>query len=127
MESRNAHGHTRVDDEGVLLWAKTRLSELRGRYDVTVGEIEAVLPGRDVHLGIYEEMFTPDRLAALSAFCCVPFTPAHMDKKFNVSEKAAPLGDAVCEGIARHYRDVYRFAAARFPQTIELWRGFRYL
>jgi hypothetical protein len=127
MESRNAHGHTRVDDEGVLLWAKTRLSELRGRYDVTVGEIEAVLPGRDVHLGIYEEMFTPDRLAALSAFCCVPFTPAHMEKKFNVSEKAAPLGDAVCEGIARHYRDVYRFAAVRFPQTIELWRGFRYL
>lgn len=127
MASRNEHGHTRVEEADVLRWAKSSVSEMRGRYDVTVGEIEAVFPAHQAHLGIYEEMFRPDRLASLSEFCGVPFSPSHTEKKLNVSEKAAPLGDAVCAEIAHHYQDVYRFAAARFPQTTALWRGFRYL
>ena len=127
MESRNEHGHTLVEEGDVLRWAKTSLSELRGRYDVTIGEIEAVFPAHRAHFGVYEEMFRPDRLATLSEFCGVPFSPSHAEKKLNVSEKSAPLSDAVCEQIARHYQDVYHFAAARFPQTTALWRGFRYL
>jgi hypothetical protein len=127
MESRNEHGHTRVDDDDVLRWAQTRLNVLRARYDVTVGEIEAVFPAHNTHFGIYEDMFNPDRLSELSEFCGVPFRPLNTERKLNVSEKAAPLSDAACERIARHYRDVYRFAELRFPQTTALWRGFRYL
>lgn len=127
MESRNESGHTRVAEEEVVARALSRLAEIRTRYDKTVGEIEAVFAPCDRHLGLYEEMFSVPNLAALSAFCGVPQTSAQAERKVNVSEVAVPLGNTAAKQIAAHYRDVYDFAARRFPQTLTLWPGFKYL
>jgi len=127
MESRNDLGHTRVDEDEVIAHSLSGLSELRTRYDVTVREAEAVFQPGHIHFGIYEEMFDPAPLGRLSAFCGVPLRPSHTQKQLNVSEITSPLSDDACATIAKHYRDVYRFAAERFPQTIKLWRGFAYL
>lgn len=127
MESRDDLGHTRIDEEDVLRRALSRLAALRTRYDRTVAEIEAVFAPSEVHYGIYEEMFADTELARLSAFCGVPFAPGHVARKVNVSEVSVPISDAACARIATHYREVYDFAARRFPQTKGLWRGFGYL
>jgi len=127
MDSRNKLGHTRVDEDEVIARALSGMSELRTRYDVTVQEAEAVFQPGHIHFGIYEDMFDPEPLGKLSEFCRVPFRPSHTQKKLNVSEITAPLSDAVYEKIARHYRQIYRFAERRFPQTTTLWRGFKYL
>lgn len=127
MESRRDLGHTGISEDEVLRHARSPLAGLRSRYDHTVAEIEAVFTPAEVHFGIYEEMFEPDKLALLSAFCRVPLRPRRTGRKVNVSEVTVPISDAACAKIAAHYREVYDFAARRFPQTVELWRGFRYL
>jgi hypothetical protein len=127
MESRNAFGHTGIDEDAVVQHALSRLSELRTRYDVTVAEIEAAFPASDIHLGIYEEMFEPASIGGLSAFLGVPVQQAHSERRLNVSEVATPISDAACARVAGHFRSVYAFAARRFPQTTGLWSGFRYL
>lgn len=127
MDSRIKIGHTRVDEADVISHSLSASSELRTRYDVTVREAEAVFQPGDIHFGIYEDMFDPEPLARLSAFCGVSFRPSHRERMLNVSEVATPIGDAARERIARHYRHIYDFAAKRFPQTIQLWSGYRYL
>lgn len=127
MESRNEQGHTRIDEDAVVDHALSRLAGLRSRYDITVGEIEATFAVSSVYLGIYEEMFEPPNLERLSAFSGVPTRPEHAVRKFNVSEVAEPISEKAAARIAAHYRNVYEFAAKRFPQTLNLWRGFKYL
>lgn len=127
MESRNELGHTGVDEDAVVRHALSRLSEIRTRYDITVGEIEAAFPASSVHLGIYEEMFEAGNLGRLSDFLNVPVQQARTERKMNVSKVATPISDAACVRVATHFRDVYAFAARRFPQTTGLWSGFRYL
>lgn len=127
MESRNETGHTRISESEVVSRALSGLAEIRTRYDRTVGEIEAVFAPCDRHLGLYEDMFSASNLAALSAFCGVPQTSALTERKVNVSEVAEPLSDAARRQIAAHYRDVYDFAARRFPQTLALWQGYKHL
>lgn len=127
MDSRITLGHTRVDEEEVVSRSLSEGAELRSRYDVTVREAEAVFEPQNIHFGIYEEMFTPESVARLSAFCDVPTRPMHADRKLNVSEVAIPISDAARQRIARHYRHIYDFAAKRFPLTTELWSGFSYL
>lgn len=127
MESRNELGHTRVDEEAVVQHAQSRLAGLRGRYDLTVREIEAVFAPPFIHFGIYEEMFEPTSVERLSFFSGVPARPELAMKKVNVSEVAAPISDRAAARIALQYRSVYDFAAKRFPQTTTLWRGYRYL
>lgn len=127
MDSRDDVGHTRVDEDEVVRRSMSRLAELRTRYDHSVAEIEAALAPHETYLGIYEEMFEPERLQQLSTFCHVPVRPAHSARKVNATEVAMPISGAACRAIAAHYRDVYEFAAKRFPQTERLWRGFHYL
>lgn len=127
MESRNEKGHTSIGDDEVVQHALSALAGVRTRYDITVGEIEAVFPQADAHLGIYEEMFDAQRLQELSELCRVPVRPALAERRVNVSRISTPISDAAASRIAAHYRLVYAFAATRFPQTLRLWRGFRYL
>lgn len=127
MDSRNKAGHTAVNDDEVLEHAMSRLSGLRTRYDTTVTETEAALAPSQVHFGIYEEMFEPANIAKLSVFCRVSTRQGYSTRKSNVSEVTTPISEFVYRRIAAHYREVYDFAARRFPQTTELWPGFRYL
>ena len=127
MDSRIEFGHTRISEEDVLARALSKLTGLRTRYDITVGEMEAVFEPSSMFFGLYEEMFDSENLSKLSEFCLVPTRQSQAEKKVNVSEVATPISDAAYAKIASHYRGVYEFAAKRFPRTTELWKGYRYL
>lgn len=127
MKGINLTGSAEVSDADVLEHARTDETEVRTRYGATILRLESVFDPAQIYVGLYEEMFEPGPLAALSAFCQVPFRPDQAERKLNFSPKVAPLGEETRAKIARRYRMVYDFTAARFPQAKQLWGGYRYL
>lgn len=127
MESRFDNGHTAVDEDMLMQHVLFPLTELRARYDITVGEIEAAFEEHEIYIGIYEEMFDPQALERLSVFSGVPTNHAKSTNRVNATEVSGMIDERTAARIAMHYRDVYDFAAKRFPQTSRLWRGFRYI
>lgn len=127
MKSINFTGSAEVSDAQVLAHAETAETQVRTRYGATILRLESVFDPSQIYVGLYEEMFEPQRLAELSAFCQVPFRPDFVEKKLNPSPKIAPLGDETRTKIARRYRMVYDFIAARYPQAQQLWDGYNYL
>lgn len=127
MKGRIHAGSTAVSEEEVLAHADLPGANVRTRYDLTIGQLEQAFDPSDLFLGIYEELFEPGQIARLSAFCNVPERPELADKKVLVSPVAIPLSKDAYRRIARQYRAVYDFAAARFPQTLQLWPGYEYL
>ncbi|MBL8789834.1 MAG: hypothetical protein JNM45_05000 [Rhizobiales bacterium] len=100
---------------------------MRTRYDRTVASLREAFSSDELYLGLYEEMFSEEKIRELSRFCAVPFKPRFAEKKVNTTPKDVELNEAVMAAIARHYEDVYRFVAAEFPAATRLWRGYRYL
>lgn len=127
MKSINYTGSAEVSDAQVLAHALTDETEVRTRYNETLMRLDSVFDAARVYVGLYEEMFEPQPLSALSAFCQVPVRPDLVEKKVNLSPKAKPLGEETKMRIAQHYRAVYDFVAGRFPQAKHLWKGYTYL
>ena len=127
MKSTNYTGKADVSDDQVLAHARSAETEVRTRYDKTIEELEAVFEASKIYVGIYEEMFDFPQLSRLSDFCGVLVRPELVEKKLNQSPKARPLRDDTIRMIALEYRPVYEFVAARFPQAVNLWKGYAYL
>ena len=101
----------------------------RSRYDLTLEAIEAVFEPNDVHVCFFEELFTPDGVAALARFARVPVEKDAGGTKVNARGSDGPqtLDDALRMEIARHYAPVYRAVAERFPRIVTLWPSARYV
>lgn len=100
---------------------------LRTRYDLTLARLEQVFAPEALHVGLYETLFQPDSLARLSGFLGLPPDPDFARHRFNVSDKTAPVSSDLQARIARHYADVYRDCARRFPGIEAHWPGFAHL
>jgi len=72
-------------------------------------------------------MFLPENLATLSTFCGVKARPEFAQKRFNHSEQKSSLPDGLAKDIAAEYKHVYEFCGELFPETKNLWGGFKYL
>lgn len=120
-------GKRDVSEEEILALAATAEAEMRTRYDLTMGELEAAFAPDRLYCGLYEEIFVLRDIARLSAFCNVEARPTLLEKPVFASEKGQPLSDEARRTIAARYRHVYEFMAKRFPATTELWSGYRYL
>lgn len=116
-----------IQPDDVLRYALSAESDMRTRYDRTVASLREAFSPDELYLGLYEEMFSEEKIRELSRFCAVPFKPRFAEKKVNTTPKDVELNEAVMAAIARHYGDVYRFVAAEFPAATRLWRGYRYL
>lgn len=127
MRFINTTGHNRVSDEYVLAHAEAAETDARTRYDLTIDELESAFQPSELHVGLYEEMFELPQLSRLSDFCQVTLRPALVEQKINLTRKTTALAEDTAAKIAARYRPVYEFVAARFPQAVQLWGGYRYL
>lgn len=121
------------DDVAAALRAfyPTAEAAARSRYDLTLEAIEAVFEPNDVHICFFEELFTPDGIAALARFARVPVEEDAGASKVNARGSASGGAQAMSESltadIARHYAPVYRAVADRFPRVATLWPSARYV
>lgn len=122
-----SRGHTRVPPEDVVLFAKSKRYEMRTRYDLTLASLAEAMPPDQCYVGLYEEMFEPEPLKALSRFCNVPFRPELAQNAINAREKHSELEPSTYATIARHYRTVYEVVARLYPHVTRLWPGYKYL
>lgn len=127
MQGRLQAGDAAVTDAQVLEHVARPGAQVRTRYDLTIGELEKAFPADDIHVGIHEEMFRPEEVARISAFCHVAARPEQAEEKQFATPVLRSLSEETVTKIARQFRPVYEFAAARYPQVTELWSGFRYL
>lgn len=127
MRCMNTEGHNRVSDEYVIAHAAAAETEARTRYDWTLGELGSVFEPSQLHVGLYEDMFALPQLSRLSDFCHVALRPDLASQKINLTRKTTPLAENTARNIAARYRPVYEFVAARFPQAVQLWDGYRHL
>lgn len=124
---RRKGGNTDVSEEQFIAHAQSAEAGMRTRYADTVRELEASFPASDLFFGLHEDMFEAENVLALSAFCGVTPRPALAEERIFSSPKTRPLAEDAMRKVALHYRDVYDFAAARFPRVTALWGGYRYL
>jgi hypothetical protein len=127
MQGRLRAGDEAVTDEQVLAHVALPGAQLRTRYDVTIGEMDKAFAPEDRYVGLYEDMFRPENIARLSAFCRVSARPELAEDKVMVTPVKRSLSEDTLSRIARQFRPVYDFAASRYPQARDLWLGYRYL
>jgi len=113
----------------VAAYAGSEDARTRTRYDATLANLAVSgIPAADIHVALYEELFTPDALSALCRFLDVPCHPHLAEQRVNAAgQPEAPLDDEVKSGVAQRFRQSYRAAALRLPQVYKLWDGFRFL
>jgi hypothetical protein len=110
----------------IILYFKSRQSEIRTNYKGTVERVEGAFKQCAIYYGLFEEMFEKENIYKLSDFLGVSPHSGLASIKVNASEKL-PFDQCLESEIAQHYKEVYEFAAHRFPKCVELWRGFRYI
>ena len=105
-------------------------ARLRTRYQRTIVNLEAAFREDELFFGIYENLFEERSIVALSDFLDMPSNPAFGKKHHNPrpsTQAVVEINDDTRRFIAETYKDTYSFCARRFPQTRELWGGFRWL
>ena len=100
---------------------------MRTRYDLTLGELDAVFPEGNAFYAIYEELFSQSQVARLSDYVGIPCRFERIAERINTARRELRFSEAVRSAVARHYGPVYEYMARRFPQTCNLWPGFKYL
>ena len=109
----------------------TELVELRTRYDLTLERLAAVFPHEDVHVVLYEELFTEASMQALCAFLGIDWLSTDLSRRVFASPDQAPdLSADTIRRVALHYAPVYEAAAKQFgPERVARcwasWASFR--
>lgn len=93
----------------------------RTAYNRTIEALETAFTKEQIYYGIYEELFSDQRIEEISKFIGVPFRPEFSSKKWNVSPKLSDAPVALKNEIKKFYSEVYEFCFERFPQTKSLW------
>jgi len=123
MKKRKGQQPAAAGDEALLLggFYRSEGMALLTRYDRTIAAARTVFPPEDLHLALYEELFSEDGLAALGRFLGLPPRPERAETRVNATPKGGALSPAARRQIACHYAEVYRFCAAEFPRIRTLW------
>lgn len=99
----------------------------RSRYDRTLSVVDTCVAPEDLHLCLFEDMFTPKGISALAAFAGVAEEPEAGAKAVNARAKGEAVPNELAAEIAAHYRPVYEAVAERLPQVAHLWPSARYV
>ena len=104
--------------------------ESRTRYDRTLAAARAVLPDDRVHVVLYETLFEPASLEALTAgLGLAPIEPDTETRPNETPRTAETLPDELVAQVAQHYRDVYDHVDRDHPHldVRRRWASARFL
>lgn len=102
--------------------------QVRTRYENVLATIEASgIDAADVHLALYEEMFTPREITRLSEFLGIPADPSFGERRVLSSPSSLRPPTELMREVAVFYRATYAEITDRFPQARFLWPGYRLL
>jgi hypothetical protein len=94
----------------------------RTEYNETISQLEEVFSPSQIYYGVYEEMFTPEKIGEISQFCGVEPDISFAEKTVNAySNDKEIVPDELRAEIISYYSHVYDFCHKRFPQTKTLW------
>lgn len=129
IRDRKRRGLTTAEDPERMLvnYAATNDAWIRTAYDQTIRNLERVIPSQNVHLALYESLFTRSGLESLSGFVGVPAHYESLNVRANESGQRQNLSDETVRTVATQFESTYRYVATRFPQVRELWKGFSVL
>jgi hypothetical protein len=100
----------------------THACSFRTEYNETINQLEQVFSPDQIYYGLYEEMFTPEKIVEISKFCGVAADISFADKTVNAyGNDKEIVPDALRAEIISYYSHVYDFCHKRFPQTKTLW------
>lgn len=127
MNHKRQYGDTNVAHDVLLAEMRSPDFEMRTRYDLTLGELDAAFAPQDQFIGFYEKLGDVRQLNQLSTFCGVAPRPELAECKVHISPKVTLLDTEVIKMIASQYRDVYEYVAHKLPEAEALWPGYKYL
>lgn len=92
--------------------------QVRTRYDQTLARLEAVFPPEALHVALYEQLLTPEGIAALCRFLDLDPAAPDLDRRVFASPKTAALPDDVAGEVATRFAPVYEDARRRFGADV---------
>lgn len=102
--------------------------QVRTRYERVLSTIESSgIDGADVHVALYEELFTPPEIDRLSAFLRVPADPSFGATRVLAAPSRLQMPPELARDVAVFYQSTSMAIGQRFPQARSLWPGFRLL
>jgi hypothetical protein len=102
--------------------------QVRTRYEKVLANIEASgINAEDVHVALYEEMFSPREIERLSGFLGIPADPSFGERRVLSAPSQLRPPPELAREVAVFYRETYAAITDRFPQARFLWPGFRLL
>lgn len=114
-----------ADDDALLpAFAASGVALRRGRYEKTIAAVEETFPREDTYIGLYEMLFSPGGVEAISRFLNIPARPEAREERHNVTQRKATLSHRARREVACTYRDTLDFCAERFPQTRTVWSSY---
>ena len=105
-----------------MKWQK-RLAD----YKKTIETMIAAYPQEQRMFVLFEEMVKGVKLRELSDFLGVSYRPETIATPVNPQKRNLKLNEEVLQECAQLYRPTYEAIAKIFPQTEELWSGWKYL
>lgn len=101
--------------------------DFKTQYGETIKRAETAFDPGKSQVFLFETLFTPKGMNALSEFLNVDIDKTKAAQVQNAGSEKQPVSEATRAEIARHYRGVYEYCAARFPVAMTRWSGFQYL
>ncbi len=114
-------------DAAFLDYITSEHCRFRTQYDVTLANAASAFPEECFLSTLFEEMFEPATLAAISGFIGIESAPDLANKKSNTAKERFEIGEEALAECARFYADTYAAVAQTHPSSKELWKGWRFL
>lgn len=93
-------------------------TEARGRYDLTLGAIDAAFAPEDVHVGFFETLFTQPSADAICAHLGLSSHPADLNDVRNASPREGEFSADERARLRAHFAPVYAYCRARFGEAL---------
>ena len=97
--------------------------QIRSDYESAVQSLKRVFLADEIHIELYERLFTSEAFAKISSFLNISDLPdPAFSSKSNSSPKLSMVSNETLRLVAREYADTYRFALDEFGSDIRtLW------
>ncbi|MCA0847769.1 sulfotransferase family protein [Salipiger thiooxidans] len=90
-------------------------------YHVTLARLDEVFPPHRQFVTLYESLFTPATITALSAFAGIPDRPEAGGAPVNAAGDRSALPEGLAEQVFPSFAKDYETVIARLPEAAELW------
>lgn len=115
------------EEEALRLYSKSKDAQFRTAYELTIKNLQDVFPKENIFIGIFEKMFDQTFEQNLNNFLNVKSKKTLIDKKINTSTPLKLQDEKLMREIAIFYSNTYSYFKKNFPETRDLWGGFKYL